>query len=58
MVKEGKPSNLRDRIRLLTAAGKIIFSKHAGERMFERDISPEDVIKLLADGDVIKEHPK
>ncbi|VVB69169.1 Uncharacterised protein [uncultured archaeon] len=26
--------------------------------MFERDISPDDVIKLLMNGEVIEEHPE
>lgn len=38
--------------------GKVIFSNHAGERMFERDISPDDVIKLLMNGDIIEEYPE
>lgn len=58
MSGKGEALNLRGRIRLFTTTGKIIFSNHAGERMFERDISPDDVIKLLMHGDVIEEHPE
>lgn len=37
---------------------KLIFSRHAVERMFEREISPEDVRTVVSTGEVIVEYPK
>ena len=34
-----------------------IFSGHAIQRMFERRLTPEDVIAILKDGEIIAEYP-
>ncbi len=36
---------------------KITIGEHAFRRMFEREISPEDVLNSIRGGEVIKEYP-
>ena len=42
------PSAAARRIRKLTGAGRVRFTAHARERMFERDVSAAEVLYLLA----------
>jgi len=37
--------------------GNIIFRVHAVQRMFERDISEEDVHHVISDGEIIENYP-
>ena len=39
------------------AVDKIVFSGHAIQRMFERAISKEDVLIVIAEGEVIDNYP-
>ncbi|MDH4184850.1 MAG: DUF4258 domain-containing protein [Nitrospinota bacterium] len=34
----------------------VYFSRHAIERMFQRSITPDDVLKIITDGEVIYEY--
>ncbi len=36
---------------------KLIFSGHAVQRMFERDISPADVREIIESGETINDYP-
>jgi hypothetical protein len=36
---------------------QIVFSRHAVERMFEREISASDVERMLGEGEVIEDYP-
>ncbi len=36
---------------------KIMIGEHSFRRMFEREISPEDVLNVVKEGNIIKEYP-
>jgi hypothetical protein len=36
---------------------KVLFSGHAIQRMFERSICKEDILRVIAEGEVIDEYP-
>jgi hypothetical protein len=36
---------------------KIMIGEHSFRRMFEREISPEDVLEAVRNGEIIKEDP-
>jgi hypothetical protein len=36
---------------------KIMFGEHSMRRMFEREISPEDVLSVVRTGEIIKDYP-
>lgn len=54
MTSTNKPprrNDLRDQVRALALVdSNVIFSRHAGDRMFERGISDRDVIRVLQKG--------
>jgi hypothetical protein len=37
---------------------KIMFGEHSLRRMFDKQISPEDVLETVRSGDIIKEYPE
>lgn len=45
---------LSDKIDRLVDTRSIIFSSHARTRMFERDISSEDILPILTNGEIIE----
>ncbi len=36
---------------------KVIFSRHAVSQMFDREISVDDVEKIIAEGEIIESYP-
>jgi len=36
---------------------KIMFGEHSFRRMFEREISPDDMIEVVQKGEIIKDYP-
>ena len=46
-----------DRIESLILAGDILFSHHARIRMFENNVSTDDVIAVISSGEIIERYP-
>ncbi|QXO95197.1 DUF4258 domain-containing protein [Methanospirillum purgamenti] len=51
---EDNSMELSDKIDRLVDTRSIIFSSHARTRMFERDISSEDILPILTNGEIIE----
>jgi hypothetical protein len=49
--------NQHDRISELLDSGEILISQHARVRMFERNISTDDLITIISSGEIIEEYP-
>ena len=47
-----------DRIPGLIKAGDILISHHARVRMFERNVSTDDLIAIISSGEIIEEYPE
>lgn len=47
----------RRRITELIKSGEILISHHARVRMFERNVSTDDLIAIMASGEIIEEYP-
>lgn len=47
----------RKRITELIESGEILISHHARVRMFERNVSTDDLIAIMASGEIIEEYP-
>ena len=47
----------RDRITELLKSGEILISHHARVRMFERNISTDELIAIISSGEIIEEYP-
>ena len=52
-----RPISLNAAIKKLLQAGKFIVSEHAQARMFERQISLDDLLDLISRGEIIEEYP-
>jgi hypothetical protein len=46
-----------DRIAGLIESGEILISHHARVRMFERNVSTDDLIAIISSGEIIEEYP-
>lgn len=46
-----------NRIAELIESGEILVSHHARVRMFERNISTDDLITIISSGEIIEEYP-
>ena len=46
-----------DRITKLIESGEILISHHARVRMFERNISTDELIPIISSGEIIEEYP-
>jgi hypothetical protein len=46
-----------DRIARLIESGDILISHHARVRMFERNVSTDDLIAIITSGEIIEEYP-
>ena len=46
-----------DRITELIESGEILISHHARVRMFERNISTDELIPIISSGEIIEEYP-
>jgi len=46
-----------DRIAELIESGEILISHHARVRMFERNISTDELIAIISSGEIIEEYP-
>ena len=49
--------NTKERITNLIESGEILISHHARVRMFERDVSTDDLIALISSGEIIETYP-
>ena len=49
--------NDKDRITDLIESGEILISHHARVRMFERNVSTDDLITIISLGEIIEEYP-
>ena len=49
--------NDKDRITDLIESGEILISHHARVRMFERNVSTDDLITIISSGEIIEEYP-
>lgn len=49
--------NTKERIADLIESGEILISHHARVRMFERNVSTDDLIALIVSGEIIEEYP-
>ena len=47
----------RDRITELVESGEILISHHARIRMFERNVSTDELIAIISLGEIIEEYP-
>jgi hypothetical protein len=47
----------RNRLTRLIKSGEILISHHARVRMFERNISTDDLITIISSGEIIEEYP-
>lgn len=47
----------RDRIAELVESGEILISHHARIRMFERNVSTDELIAIISLGEIIEEYP-
>jgi len=45
-----------DRITELIQSGEILISHHARVRMFERNVSTDDIIAIISSGEIIEEY--
>jgi Domain of unknown function (DUF4258) len=50
--------NETGRITDLIESGEILISHHARVRMFERNISTDDLITVISSGEIIEEYPE
>lgn len=48
---------LIEEIKNLVREDKIIISKHAYARMVERDVSADDLVNLILNGEIIESYP-
>lgn len=48
----------RKKITGLIESGKILISHHARVRMFERNVSTDDLTSVIASGEIIEEYPE
>ena len=48
----------KEKIIDLIESGKILISHHARVRMFERNISTDDLTTVIASGEIIEEYPE
>jgi hypothetical protein len=46
-----------DRIAELIESGEILISHHARVRMFERNVSTDNLITIISSGEIIEEYP-
>jgi hypothetical protein len=46
-----------DRIAELIESGEILISHHARVRMFERNVSTDELIAVISSGEIIEEYP-
>ena len=46
-----------DRITKLIESGEILISHHARVRMFERNISTDELITIISSGEIIEDYP-
>ena len=46
-----------DRIAELIESGEILISHHARIRMFERNVSTDELIAIISSGEIIEEYP-
>ena len=46
-----------DRIAELIESGEILISHHARVRMFERNVSTDELIAIISSGEIIEEYP-
>jgi len=44
---------LHDTMKLIISLNNIIISNHTGARMFERNVSTDDLISLITNGEII-----
>ncbi len=49
--------NTKERIADLIELGEILISHHARVRMFERNVSTDDLIVLISSGEIIETYP-
>lgn len=47
---------LHDKIKSFISTNSIIISNHAGARMFERNVTSDDLISLITNGEIIEEY--
>jgi Domain of unknown function (DUF4258) len=47
----------KDRISALIESGEILISNHARVRMFERNISTDEVLAIISSGEIIEDYP-
>lgn len=50
--------NEKGKISDLIESGEILISHHARVRMFERDISTDDLIAVISSGEILEEYPE
>ena len=50
--------NEKEKITVLINSGEILISHHARVRMFERNISTDDLITVISSGEIIEEYPE
>jgi hypothetical protein len=48
---------MKEKIAYLIESGEILISHHARVRMFERNISTDDLISIISMGEIIEEYP-
>lgn len=48
----------KEKISDLIKSGEILISHHARVRMFERNISTDDLISVISSGEIIEEYPE
>jgi hypothetical protein len=49
--------NTKERIADLIESGEILISHHARVRMFERNVSTDDLIAVISSGEIIETYP-
>lgn len=52
-----KPADMLERIRVLVRERKYIITTHAIIRMSDRDVTTNDLISLIANGEIIEAYP-
>jgi len=50
--------NRKEKIAGLIESGEILISHHARVRMFERNVSTDDLIAVISSGEIIEEYPE
>ena len=50
--------NRKEKITGLIEIGEILISHHARVRMFERNVSTDDLIAVISSGEIIEEYPE